>query len=229
MLRTHIEKPAALGGAEPFVIVAGIGICIDCGEIERELTDCMGAIDDGQNAGETGAAADFLNRKRERGGRGDVTQKDDFGARIYRAPELFDKIFGRRHRHQDRHLAIDRAALAAVELPGQIESAVFVVGRENFIAGFERKRFRDDIDAVGGVGDIDDIVTRNIQVLAEIGAGIRHQIGKASLNELDRLELHFALPALVFLEDRLRTRTKGPMIEKRYCWIEEKIIAQRTH
>ncbi len=57
-----------------------------------------------------------------------------------------------------------RAGFPADELPGFIYRAVFVVGREDFVARLERQRARDHVHAGGGVDDENEVVGRGVNV-----------------------------------------------------------------
>ena len=95
----------------------------------------MRAVHDGQDARRPRALADLGYRKDHRGRAGDVSDEDDPRPLGDAGPETLDEIGVRRDGQGDRPLDITGADLAADVAPGAIQRAVFVVGRQDFVAG----------------------------------------------------------------------------------------------
>ena len=66
VLRPRPKKPGSLRRAEPLVAVPGVDVCPEPFQIERQLSGCVRAVDDREDAGLTRCGADLLDRKHQR-------------------------------------------------------------------------------------------------------------------------------------------------------------------
>ena len=66
VLRPRPEKPGSLRRAEPLVAVPGVDVCPEPFQIERQLSGCVRAVDDREDAGLARGGADLLDRKHQR-------------------------------------------------------------------------------------------------------------------------------------------------------------------
>ncbi len=141
--------------------VAGIDIDAKRVHIERNLPRGVRAVDDGQDASFPGTLADQLDGQGERGWRGDVAHENSFGALGNLRPERFDDLLVRGGRQGN--VVADKAGAHLVQepVPGHGAGAVFVVGGENFVTFLELEGADDEIDAPGGVRDVDDGIDRD--------------------------------------------------------------------
>ena len=127
--------------------------------------------------------------------------------------------------HAHRLANVLRAVFRAQEAPRPIERAVFVIGGQHFIAGTQIERSGDDVQAHGRVRHVHQIVGIRAEIAAQSRSGCQHQIVEAAAQEFHRLPFQFALPALILVEDRARTRAERAVIEKDDVGIEQKEIA----
>src|ERR1019366_6787564 len=95
---TRIEKACTFGGTEPLMTIPHIKIGPKGIEMQRDLTGSMRTIHHGENSSGPRSLADFRERKDQCSGRGDVADKDHFGAWSYASPEVFDHLFIARQR-----------------------------------------------------------------------------------------------------------------------------------
>ena len=65
-----------LGRGQPFVAVARIHVGTERGQIQRDVSRHVGAVDDGEHACVPRGSTDLLDRKDERGRRRDVRDDD---------------------------------------------------------------------------------------------------------------------------------------------------------
>ena len=79
-----------------------------------------------------------------------MAQEYDSGVIGDAAPQFLNNLFIRSERKGDRPFYIGHAPKVAIELPGSVSSAVFVVGSQDFVTRLEVKRSRDYIDPERG-------------------------------------------------------------------------------
>ena len=108
----------------------------------------------------SGPLADGLHRQAKRRRRSDVAEKDQPGAGRHAGPELLQDRLGRNGRQRNRLVDIVRAGLAADEFPGLVARAVLVVGGQHLVPRPQRQRAGDHVDAIGGVGNQDQLPGR---------------------------------------------------------------------
>src|SRR5579859_4998947 len=87
-------------------------------ELQGDMAGSVRAVDHRHNSGCPGALADLLNRKDQRGGRGDMADEDDAGARCHAAPECFDHLLIACKREWNGLIDIVDSVLPAEEAPG---------------------------------------------------------------------------------------------------------------
>ncbi len=102
-----------------------------------------------------------------------------------------------------------------------------MIGGEHLIAFLELEGTDDEIDAPGGVHDINDRVWRAVEVGADLLANGREPAIDLTAEELHRLAFELSLPALISVEDWDRTCAEGAMIEEGHLRIEEEQLFQR--
>src|SRR5262249_39816066 len=99
--------------------------------------------------------------------------------------------------------------------------AVLVVGRQDLVAGLEIKAPRHHVDRRARVREIHGLVGRHAHILGQRPARLGQQRARAPAEKLYRLPLELALPALILLEHRPRTRTVGAVIQEDDVRIEQ--------
>ena len=124
---------------------------------------------------------------------------------------------------------ISRACLLADKLPGVVARAVLVVGGQDLVTGLQRRRAGDDVDAMRGVGDVDEIVRSGVDIFAKHLARLAQEAIKLAPQEQHRLAFQPALPILVGSEDRLGRRAEGAVVEECNCGVEEEVPLEIVH
>lgn len=155
-----------------------------------------------------------------------MAEEDHLRTLGHTGPQVFDYLIIARDGKGDGLVYVASATERAVEAPGAIRSAVFVVGREDFVAGLEIERARHDVDSVGGVGDEDEVIRIAMEVEAEVHASLSQQVVDPPAEELDRLGLKLTLPPVIPVEDRLRARAKAAMVQESNTGPQEKCFAR---
>src|SRR5438270_427961 len=108
--------------------------------------------------------------------------------------------------------------LRAEEAPRALDGAVLMISPEHLITRLQIQRARDDVDARGRVRHEDQMVGLRPYVRREGGARLGEQSTWAcqpAAQELDRLKLQLALPALIRVEDWRGAGAIAAMIEER--------------
>lgn len=107
--------------------IAGIKIGVNFSQIQWQLTGCMCAVNDGINPRLARPPTNFCDGEDEGGGRSQVADSNDFGARCDGTPEAFHESLWRGHGEGHGVADIGRACFLADELPKQIHRAIFVI------------------------------------------------------------------------------------------------------
>ena len=117
----------------------------------------------------------------------------------------------------------------ANEFPGVVARAIFVIGGENLIAGFERQGAGDYVDAVGGIGNKDQVVGSGVEISANHLTRSPVESSHLAPQEEHGLAFQSALPGLVDLENRARAGTEGSMVEKNNIRVEQEFGFEIGH
>jgi len=155
-----------------------------------------------------------------------VAHKQHAGARRHAGPDRPYNLFGGRDRQGHRLADVARAALAAHEAPGAVQRAVLVIGGQDLVARSQRQRTGHDVQAGGGVGDVDQVVRVRADGGPQRRAGLAHQWLEAPAQELDRLAFELQLPALAGFEDGTRARAERAVVEEDHVGAKEEQVAQ---
>src|SRR6185312_3894315 len=115
-----------------------------------------------------------------------------------------------------------RALLLAIIFPCTIAGAVLEVGTKDLISRLQRKRFCDDIDAIGRVGHIDEIIRMAAYILRQRSPGLQQVSRTVDIDKLDRFCFQLSLPTLIVLKDGERTGPERAEIQVGDLGIEEK-------
>src|SRR5690348_7992108 len=113
--------------------IANIKISIQRRKIERDLPWRVSSIYNGNNARFPRQLAYSLNRKNERGGRGDMADKEHLCAGRYSAPQMFNHRLFALNRQRDRSFNIVDSALPAHKAPGAFGSTILMIGSQHLI------------------------------------------------------------------------------------------------
>ena len=117
--------------------IASHDIGIQCLQVHGNLPRRVRGIDDGQDSPLASAPADRLHWKARRGRRGDMAQIDHFRSRCDPLPESLDDFFFRWKRQRNGLANVACPHFSAVEFPGVITGAVFMVRGQDFITRFQ--------------------------------------------------------------------------------------------
>src|SRR6478672_8888571 len=118
----------------------------------------MRAIDHRHYACSARPAANFGHREDDSCGRGDMADENQLCALGHTAPEMFDYLLVTGEGQRDGAVNVASASERAIETPGTVGSAVFVVSGEDFVAGLEVEGAGHDVHAVGCIGDENEVV-----------------------------------------------------------------------
>jgi hypothetical protein len=127
------------------VAVAGVEVCAEARELERDLARPVGAVDDGEHVRLARPAAELLDRKEDRGRRRDVAR--DEHARPWRGggPDLVGV---------DARSADDVGAAPLGDVgEEELDRAVLVLRGEDLVALPEAQRADDGVHPRGRVQD----------------------------------------------------------------------------
>ena len=91
---SDVQKAGAVRREQPLMQARSIVVTVQVGVLEREVSECVRAVDDDFDAALASHLADSLDRKYLPGEVGDVTDKDHFGLRSDRALEPLIQIIG---------------------------------------------------------------------------------------------------------------------------------------
>ena len=156
-----------------------------------------------------------------------MAEIDEPGARGDALPKLFDEGFGRLDGQGNGLADIFYAAVLAQELPGLIAGAVFVVAGQHLVAGLKGRAGAadqgagDDVDAMRGVGDEDQVGGGGVEVNAQGLAGLLLQGCQFTPQEEHRLVFQAALPGLVNFENREGAGAEGAVVKEMDGGIEQ--------
>ena len=143
-----------------------------------------------------------------------MAQEEHPCARRHPGPHLFHDRCRARDGQGDRLADEARPAPGADEAPRPVAGAVFVVGRQHLVAGAQRQRAGDEVDAVGGVRHEQQVGGLRAQGSGERHAGRGEPRWQPSAEERDRLGLELALPALPRPVDRARAGAEAAVVEE---------------
>ena len=130
---------------------------------------------------------------------------------------------------RDRPVDIARAHTAAVELPGVIAGAIFVIRSQDFISRLQIEGAGNNVDAVRCIRDVDQVIGVGVEVFAEYNPRLAQQGWQLSPEEQDGLALQPSLPGLVGFKYRPGRCSIRAMVEKDNCGIQEEMFFQRGH
>ena len=222
-IAADVQEGRAFGGHQPFVAVAGVEIGVQRGQVQRDVTGGMGAVDDGIDATGAGMGHGVLDGEHQGGGRGDVGQEQDAGAVGDAVKDgLGEGGFGRQ-RQGDADGGDRGTGFAADIGPGFLKRGIFVVGGQNLITRLQVQRLGDDVQAMGGVGQADQIIGIGAKFGRQRRAGCAKMGGQAAggVEEGDGLAFKLHLPALVFGEHRARASAIRAVVEEGHLWVKQ--------
>ncbi len=226
-LAASVEERGALRSVHPLVAVAGVEVGAERAQVQDDLAGGVGAVDDRDDPALAGAPEEAGHRKDDRGGRGDVADREDLRPGRDRRPDRLDERVSGIDWDGDRPPHVTRAALGADERPGAVDGAVLVIGREHLVAGPEAYRPRHGVERGGRVREEREVVRVGAHELAERGARRPHQPLATPAQEFDRLALQLALPGLIPLEHRPRARPERAVVEVDDVRPEQEEVSKR--
>jgi hypothetical protein len=111
------------------------------------------AVDGRENILGAGKGAKLARGKDDAGDGGDVTEENHAGAGRDGVAEAIENVGGVGHGLGQGDFFHDDAVALGSEIPGMFAAGVFLVGDENFVAGFEVDAVGDVAVGLGGVAD----------------------------------------------------------------------------
>ena len=129
-----------------------------------------------------------------------MADKNCFGTWAEAFEDVFDERFAAGNGEGDRLADVFCAGFFAVVAKCPIAGAIFQIGREYLITGRQGKAFGDDIDGIGRVRRVDDIVCVAVNIGGQCLPGLLQVIQSVDGNELSGFEFEFTLPALIIVE-----------------------------
>src|SRR4051794_17142601 len=122
---------------------------------------------------------------------------DDFRARCYALPETINKGFwsGKRQRHGV--IDVLDPTLIKVKMPGVVDRSIFMIGGENFIAGFQLQGAGDDIDAMCSVWHKDELRFGCAEKSRQFATRLAQEAIRAPAQKINRVTFQFPLPSLI--------------------------------
>ena len=220
---------------------AGVDVGVQLAQIQRDLADGVRAVDHRQDARLTRAAADLRQREDQRGRAGDVAEEDDFRARRDARPEQLDELGLRGDRRRDVLPHEARAGAIAHVAPGALHRAVLVVGGQDFVPLAQPQRRSacralavarrvgvgqaagDDVHGCRWVGEVDDVIGADADVLGQSRPAFDEQLSGASAQEADRFALQLKLEALTGLQHGPRRGAERAVVQKDDVGIEQEL------
>lgn len=184
---------------------------------------CMGAIYDGEQAFLFCDGANFFYGQHKCRGGGDVADEDCFGFIGDTFKEVFYQLFFRNDRKRDVLPHIGGPAFFTIVVPGFVAGSIFEVGGKDLIAGRQLQAFGHDVDSIGGIEDVDQIVGVTMDVIGQCFPGLPEIAQPVDGDELDRFVFQFALPLLVVFENRFGSSAERAEIEVSDVGIEEEL------
>ena len=224
VLGARMQEGRALGGAQPFVAVARVEVRAQRIQFQGDVARCVCTVDQGHNARVTCTPTQLGQREDQRRGGRDVTQKQHPCARRHTGPHPLHEL-GRAKRQGNGHLLVHGTRTLAHKAPGVVAGAVFVVGGQHLIACAQLQRARHHIHSATGIGHEGQVIRLCAQVLGQHAARVRQQLCRFAPQKQHRVALHAPLQVLLNLQDLLRARAKGAMVEKRHIGVQEKELA----
>ncbi len=167
-----VEDAHSFGGEKPFVRAGGVEVAVEVVEVHGEHSGGLGAVYSDNNAMFAGHFRYLSDREDHAVGVDDVAHGDNFGVGGDGVGvDFYDLVRGFGQDGEDGADEFDSFGLLPV-LPGDGAAGVFVVGQDDFIAGFEVEAGGDNVHALGGVVDESDLFGGGAQKIGCFGSDL---------------------------------------------------------
>jgi len=173
-----VEKTSAFGSEQPLVPARGVGVAAHAGDIDGHHPGGLSAVDEVPEIVLGRGFADLPHRQHLSGCRGHVRDADHPSSRVYQALDAIDVLL-RRSGGGLEHPDPDAVPL----LPRQPRDGVadMLVRRgDDFVARLERQAVADDVDALGGVASIGDLLWTAAQDATSFLLDGRPELGRVA-------------------------------------------------
>jgi len=195
------QERAALGRAGPFVEIAGVIGRGERGHVEVEHAGGMGAVHEHVDAAVGAARQDFFDREHQCGGRSDVIDHQQSGARRQSIQNRLLDDAGRFDGRRDVDFAISGAGSIGDVFHRLANGVVNMRSRQQLVARRKTQRTKNAVDAFGGVGDESEIPGVHSEPVADRMLGGLNQFRSPAGQQFDGIGLDSLAPAGVLVEN----------------------------